>query len=151
MGPIILAHVYAVLDQPNSAIKTLESAPGKEDPIVLAARARLEEARGDSEASNKLYESILKQDPFNREALCVLASSSYYAADPVRSFVLYRLISSLQNIYFLISKKTCTTIWNRLCCHVQQYCLGSICHWPSRFSLSMFSIWSTSFRGRRGG
>jgi len=88
-GPILLAHIYTVLDQPNSALKVLRDYSNS-DLMVLSSCARLEDARGDGEASNKLYETILKHDPTNREALCQLASSHFYGGDPVRSFVLYR-------------------------------------------------------------
>ena len=91
LGPVLLAHIYTVLDQPNSALKVLKEAKGSNtDLLLLVSQARLEDARGNSTASGKLYESVLKHDPTNREALCQLASSHFYAADPVRSFVLYR-------------------------------------------------------------
>jgi len=91
LGPVLLAHIYTVLDQPNSALKVLKEAKGSSsDLLLLVSQARLEDARGNSSASGKLYESVLKHDPTNREALCQLASSHFYAADPVRSFVLYR-------------------------------------------------------------
>ena len=72
--------------------------------MIHAQMARLEEARGETEKSCHLYETILKEDPSNREALCQLASHNYYAGDAVRSFVLYRQANKCSVIFVSMFK-----------------------------------------------
>ena len=46
--------------------------------------------RGENTKAISIYEKILKKNPSNREALCVVAADKYYDNDPVQSFSLYR-------------------------------------------------------------
>ena len=105
-GPILLSHINKKMDQPISAIKSLNDglSHDKENLILLSNLARIEEERyvenvliifhknirGESSKSISIYEKILKRDPSNREALCVIAAEKYYDNDAVKSFSLYR-------------------------------------------------------------
>jgi tetratricopeptide repeat protein 8 len=96
-GAILLSAVYKKLDQPTAACealktglvinfdleevienqlqfchhkKGLERCPTSLD--IMATQARLEQARQNHERGDEIYSDILKHDPVNQEALCVL-------------------------------------------------------------------------------
>ncbi|CBY35210.1 unnamed protein product [Oikopleura dioica] len=73
-GALLLSAVYRKLDQPTAAceaLKTgLERCPGSLD--IMSTQARLEQARQNHEKGDEIYSEILKHDPVNQEALCVL-------------------------------------------------------------------------------
>lgn len=94
---LLLARVYARLDQPLAALEALDGAlarlPG--DVSLLTQQARLFELMRNLPASARMYRHIAQLEPVNAEALAAIAVHHFYAQQPELALMYYRRILSM--------------------------------------------------------
>jgi len=113
-----LGKVYLKLKQPNAAKATYEDGLKKfrEESSLWVALARLEEFKGDLNASAELYRKVLDIDNGNVEAIACLASHFFYMDQPEMALRFYRRLVQMG--------LNSVEVWNNmaLCCfYSQQY------------------------------
>lgn len=94
---LLLARVYARLDQPLAALEALDGAlerlPG--DVSLLQQQARLFELMRNLAASARMYRHIVQLEPVNAEALAAIAVHHFYAQQPELALMYYRRCLSM--------------------------------------------------------
>lgn len=89
---LLLARVYAKIDQPIAAIDILTSALERfpDEVALLTQQARILELMGNLQTSVRMYRHIAQAEPINTEALACIAVHHFYNSQPEMALLYYR-------------------------------------------------------------
>lgn len=89
---MLLARVYAQIDQPLAAIDVLNMALQKypDEVSLLTQQGRILELLGNIQASVRIYRYIAQHEPINSEALSNIAIHHFYGNQPEMALLYYR-------------------------------------------------------------
>lgn len=94
---LLLARVYARLDQPLAALEALDVALERlpHDVSLLTQQGRIFEQMDNLQASARMYRHIAQMEPVHVEALAAIAVHHFYGHQPELALMYYRRILSM--------------------------------------------------------